>query len=489
EIQSIFPEKITTTFVARGSAVSIITREILDARVNIPPIKLEGGVEIPLGLTRFSLTNFALNIGKELSLSLDFGLGLPASLNKNFGTNEKDEPFLNIFNTFDPVNPEETTIRLRLAVGTKGVKLVLATSPFAFITFKEKDGKVWCYADFGECGAVRFQVPEFSLDLKTRSFVFNGGFEVVRDLALPLHLVKMLLKGMKAEGVADILPDKVPLQEISILNKQDKLEIDKIIKLVEDILHIDIPAEFEAVLEIMAEGVNRLPDDLRKYLKITLPKSFNFDISVTPENQGLSIKAGVKKGDPPIRMLIPSLGAFYLPELIGLEFYSFSLGEIFATNFLLLELNLRIDHFDLLTLSAALALGTDHGLPLPSSNEIQRHYIIEDLFMLIITAIKVYGIPIPIPIPLFYKELGFEYYGFEGVKAQGHIGFPKPELNIAGLVKAVKDFVLFVIKPEARMDPKALGKMDLKFHIGANYIQLPKYLGRKSIGTKKGIPL
>ncbi|MEL7148099.1 MAG: hypothetical protein AAFO69_17115, partial [Bacteroidota bacterium] len=101
EIQQVLPEKITTRFIARGKSVSIVTDKILDARIDIPPIRLAEDAIIPIGLTRFSLTNLAILIGKDLSLSLDLGLGLPASLNKNFGVKDDGSPILDLFNTFD----------------------------------------------------------------------------------------------------------------------------------------------------------------------------------------------------------------------------------------------------------------------------------------------------------------------------------------------------------------------------------------------------
>lgn len=489
EIQSIFPDKITTRFIAQGKSIKIVTDKILDARVEIPPIVLEGVGEIPIGLTRFSLTNLAITFGSEIALSVDFGLGLPASLNKNFGVKDNGEPFLDLFNTFDTEDAEDTTIRLRLSAGTKSAKVMLVTSPFAFIKFEEADGKIWCYADLGDCGAVRFQIPEFQLDVKTRSFIFNGSFEVVRDLALPLHLVKLLMKGAKADDLAEILPDVLPLQEISLLDANDKLDVDEFIAIFEKILKTKVPAEFRTVLGGIEEGINRLPDGFRKYLKISIPKSFAMDISITPENQGISVKMGVKKGDPPVRMILPTSGPMGLPQFVGIELYNMTFGELYGTNFFLLELDARIDHFDLFSMAGALALGTDHTLPLPSSNDIQRRIIIEDLFTLIFAGIKVYGVPIPIPIPLFYTELGVEYCGLEGIRSEAHIGFPKPELNIMGLFKSMADLVKFVRQPEAEMNPQALGKMDVKFNVGPTFFQLPDYLGGGSIGSKTGVPL
>lgn len=489
EIGEIFPRQIKVGFSASSGGVALSVDRILNPiDIELPEAEFAEHVAVQLGTMRLDSSDFMMSLsGKEAALSMNFGLGLPARLNHNFGVKTvegKEEPLLNFFKTFDPDKPDQTTLRLNLSVGTHGLRVGLLDSPIDFFKFEEPDaqGKIWCELDFGDCGAVRFQVPDFRLDLATGSFVASGGFEA-RDLALPVSLLKDILTGMGLGDVAKLLPDTLPLMEISILDEYDNFQARELIDLIETTLLIDIPPELEAAITTIGELTNSLPDDLRSYFRIRIPDSFVFDISITPDG-GVKFKAGVKKGDPPIRILYPVMGPMYIPMLQGMEFHSIAFGEVLSGSLLLLELDVRVDDFDLPAIAAAMLVKEIPAIPLTHPTHLQRRLIVKELFMLI-----VYETGVPIPVPIFFSELGIEYLGLEGTTLQAHVGFPMPVINLAGLGKALWDLINFVRDPAATLDPGALGDMDPRLVIGANYIQLPEYLGGEVIGTKRGIEL
>ena len=69
-----------------------------------------------------------------------------------------------------------------------------------------------------------------------------------------------------------------------------------------------------------------------------------------------------------------------------------------------------MDTYDFATLAVSLALPTDKAFPLPTSDELQRRLILDNVFMVIPLQAGV-----PIPIPIFYDQIGVEYMGIEGV--------------------------------------------------------------------------
>src|SRR6185503_18159257 len=239
-----------------------------------------------------------------------------------------------------------------------------------------------------------------------------------------------------------------------------------------------VPAEVIDTLKIMESRFDALPDRFKSYLKIEIPDRFEFNISITTDG-GTRGRIWVQ-GDKPIKFLMPTVGPIG-PQLRGTELYGLTFGEILGGQLLILNVDARVDTFDLVTLALALVLPLDK-LPLaPNPRALTNRFIIKDLFMLVI-----YQPVIPIPVPLFFGELGIEYLGLEGIAFQTHWGFPKPKLNMGEASAIFSQFKRFFTDHNYLLDAgKAPKDLTLQLNIGSNYIGLPKYLGGSVLGTQR----
>ncbi|MCP4721737.1 MAG: hypothetical protein GY860_19940 [Desulfobacteraceae bacterium] len=481
-IGEIFPRKIKTKFLASKKGITIKSDRLLNPlQVKLPDIDIVEGQPVDLGYLCLDASNLALTIGKEISLSADFGVGLPDVLNKLFGVTRTGEPKYRIFKCYDPEKQGNSLIQIRISAGTDGINAVLTSSPFEPVKLKQdhKDKtRIWCDLDLGAAGAVRFQLPVFSYSPKKGGFSANGGFEVTRELELPLTPFKSMLQQVRLTAMADSLPDSLPLSDLEILDDQDNFNTRVFIDMVQTVMPDDKIVKFvEQIASIISDNLNKLPDRFRHYMNIKIPDKFFFDVTVSTEGS-VKFDISVKDGHP-IKVLYPLITP-PLVVLFGVELRSLSFGLGLGGSVALVKADMRIDMFDLATLGAALILPEKNTLPLPNPRNFQRTIIIDDLTLLIILATQV-----PIPVPVFYDELGIEYLGLEGVGFQTHIKFPLPEVNLTGLGKVLLDFIGFVSDPVAFMDPKALSKGEqLRFAVGNNYLKLPEYLGGALLGYK-----
>ncbi len=476
-VRALFPEQITARFKADNTAVTLSADRILNPiDVPLPDLDVGGQSPIPLGILRLDASNLAIRIDKEITLSTDFGLGLPQGLNNIFGVKKgvtPPEASVELFNTFDPQDPDSTTLRFELSVGTAGLKVVPQSSPIKAVELAQRGGKTWWDIDLGDFGAATVQVPELSFDAASSSFQASGGFEITRPLSLPLTPIKAVLTAFGLQPAADLLPDRLPLEDLSLLDENDDFKADEMIALLDAGLPGDLPRELKDAITVFGYFVNKLPDRFRNYLNVRVPESFFFDVAITPDGS-LRLDVGVKEGGQPVKLLLPTLQG-----LEGIELHGISVGTLLGNNLILVRADLRIDEFDLITLAGSLLLPDDEQFPLPRSQDLQRRLIIDNLVVIVIPHTQV-----PIPVPLFYDELGIEYWGLEGVQLQAHVKFPQPQLDLKAFGKALADFVRFLSDREALLDPEALGKMDVRFALGRTYLQLPEYLGDEVLGHK-----
>jgi len=479
-VQGVFPKSITTRFQADKTAVMLSTDRILNpVDIPLPDIEIDGGQRIELGIIRLDATDLAIHIGKDMAVSAQFSVGMPASLNNVFGVKADGKtPAVKIFKTFDPQDAQNTLIKTKLSVGTDGIKMMLVSSPLEAISLKQDKDKVWWNVDLGDFGAVRFQAPVFSYDVQKGTFEASGGFEVTKPLALPLTPIKALLENAGLQAAANLLPESLPLDDLTILDDDNNFKDDELCDLLNAIIPgEELPIEIEQAVKTFGQYVDKLPDTFREYLNIKMPQSFSFSVAVSPKGS-VRFDVRVNEGDPPVKLLYPVPGT--LPMLEGIQLYGLSFGLGLGGTIALVQADMRLDEFDLITLASALLLPDDHGLPLPDPHNFQRRLIIDKLYMIIILATR-----IPIPVPVFYDELGIEYLGLEGVNLQAHIKFPMPTLSLTGIVKVLMSFVKFVSDPKALMDPNALTKeQQLTFSVGHTYLQLPEYLGGAVLGHK-----
>lgn len=74
-------------------------------------------------------------------------------------------------------------------------------------------------------------------------------------------------------------------------------------------------------------------------------------------------------------------GLLPLPGFNCLQLRRIAFGPLVGGSLFQMELDAIWDQFDIATLAASLLLPRDPGFPLPTSDEIKRRMIFEDLFM------------------------------------------------------------------------------------------------------------
>lgn len=458
---------------SRDGIALTVDRLIEGIEVELPKITASATQQVDLGKVRFDITNLQLAVGADATFSAMLGIGIPEKLNNLFGVKANGKPQLELFRTYDPRKPQDSLTRCLLSAGPAGVSLTLVDSPLKAIVFSQSAGKTWCECDFGDLGAVKFMLPVLSLDTTTSSFKGAGAMEVTRPLRIPLALIKNMLAANDQQQFSNLLPESVPLNSVKLLDAQNNIDVDKMAAHLELSSRgaVRLPTALKDTFKLFSGVFNKLPDRFRQYFDISLPDGFDFDISVTPDG-GVTVNVSV--AGAPIKALFCNPP---YPMLFGIELSGLSFGEILAGNLFLLKADAKVDMFDPFALAASLLPDVPF---LANSHALQQTFIIEKLTMLI-----VYQTAIPIPIPVFYDELGYEYHGIEDMTVQTHVKFPMPTLNPMEIVALFGQFQKFAADKNYMMDTRNPPRdTDLKFTLGANFIQLPKYLGSAVLGKK-----
>ena len=147
------PETVNATLHVDQTAMSLTIDRLADAfSLSLPTIFVPGGGSLSLGDMAFDASNFALVLGQQPRLAVDIGLGLPAPLNKVFGTDKSGNPNVELFRTYDPKNPAESMVRIYLTGDRDGVKAILRNSPLRTGEIVQEEGRSWLYCDMGEPG-------------------------------------------------------------------------------------------------------------------------------------------------------------------------------------------------------------------------------------------------------------------------------------------------------------------------------------------------
>lgn len=476
-LDEVIPDTSEATITINSKSQTLTITHLTDGiQISLPAIPVPGKKDVSLGKMLFNLSNFSVDLGANPGLSVDLDIGLPSQLNNIFGSSQ-GKSNVELFRTYDPTNPQDSVVKARVTADGKKLLVQLLSSPLKAITTFTKDGKAWWDIDMGAFGAANIMVPELSHTNASAGLSASGGFEITRPLSIPLSPLKWFLQSVFSNKVASVVPDAVPLQEINIINDKDQLNVDEFKKLWGG----HFPSEIDEVLNVINDGIHKLPDRLKSYFNIKIPKSLLFDIQVDSSG-GIQGSLSVNKNDPPLRILYPSM-AGPLPALCGIELRKVSFGEILSGQLFTLELDATFDQFNILTIAASLAMPDSDLKILPKSQNLQSTVEIKNLFALIF-----YQAGIPIPVPLFYDLIGIDYLGFEGLGIGSHFKFPKPTLDMAELANILSQFVEFFTDPKFLLDTKNSPKnTDLKFTIGGNYLQLPDYTGGKLLGKKTNI--
>lgn len=483
-VQKYLPNTIPMQFKADQKSVSLLVDGTIETiQFVIPNVDIPSLGELVLGTAQISISTLDITLGQNIELSAVMGVGLPSQLNNLFGVKKDNNgelsPSVEIFRTFDPQDPEHSTVQLELGITVAGIKVAPKTSFIKAIELVNEDGKTSWHGDFGEYGAISVDVPEFTYSATSSAFAASGGFSMDKDrpLALPLSPIKHLLDACKLSGAAKMLPDALPLSNVKI--DANNL-VDKLVEMLDSLLQKtgggQISDEARKVLNTIAKNFDKLPASFIEYLDVQIPQSFNFEMAVTPTG-AVRFDAGVKEGDPPIKLLFPGFMGIS-PVLNGITISSISFGEIAGGSLILLKMDADIDQFDLATLAAALVL--PDNTVLPNTQNLQRRLKLNELYMVLPTTL-------PIPIPLFYDNVGIEYLGLEGLTLQAHAQFPLPKPSLKALGELLSDFKQFFTDSNYRLDPQKppQGLNPEFFSLHQNSLQLPKYLGGKMLAPQK----
>ncbi|MCX8131412.1 MAG: hypothetical protein N3I35_15130 [Clostridia bacterium] len=489
-----------------------IDRITAPVEIAIPPLTTNDpstGEErmVDLGKALIDMTDLKLILGKEIQLSVLFGVGIPQLLNKIFGIKEDGSPSVEFFNTYDArdeASKEETTIKMKLSIGTEGVSATIVgkASPIKAIKLNTENDKTWIHCNLGEFGQASFQMPVLSLDAKSGSFRASGGFDVTKPLALPLTPFKALFELAGLKDLSNMLPNSISMYlahqfehsewpdkampRPSLLDSQgnlDTAEIKRVFTGFADSMAVKIPDELLRQFDMLGDCFDSLPEKLRQYLQFEMPKSFSFDLSVTIDG-GITFEAGVKDGDEPLKIIFPATNGFG-PILVGIELTKVAFGEILSGNFFTLEAGVCVDVFDISQIIAALVLKKVSDkipvkLPVCAPDFIHTRIILDDVYMIIDykTVAMITDVPIPIPIPVFFKQLGIVYTDLSGAEIRANTAFPKPKLDLSAFGKILLQLKDFFTKHDSMIVPEKLNTdMDLRFILNQNFITLPQFIG------------
>ncbi|MCY1022995.1 LamG-like jellyroll fold domain-containing protein [Pyxidicoccus sp. MSG2] len=463
-LAQVLPTKVTAKLVAGKTAASLSAVNV-SGPIDFALPRANGK---DLGKVVIQLTELGISIKPQLGLVLEAGLGLPAELNTYLGAQ--------LFRVYQPGNPL-TLARTRFTISGTGVAMQVLSSPFTGANAVVVNNEAWYDVDFGKYGAISFKMPTFVYDGITQYFEAGGGVKVTRPLALPLAPLKLFLEACGAKGMADIFPDAIPIEALDLVDKNNDLKIDELVTFLKKAG--GVPNEVVSALKQAGKVLNRFPDGFKQYLQLEVPEQIEFKFGFSPAGR---ISLGLLAPKTPVRVLFPSVVQSYvpMPGLVGIEVRKFSVGTLLSGSLFYGEVDALIDQFDLPSLAVSLMLPRSDSFPLPTSDQLQRRIILDDVFCIIPVS---QGLPVPLPV--FYDELGFQYLGIEGLGLQAHVGFSKPKLDGAAAMAVFQAFNQFFNDRKALLDPNtAPGGVDLAFKFHDEFLQAPEYLGNGLLGTK-----
>jgi|GEM_PF-6455399 len=450
--------------------------------------KLVDKAKIPLGKMPFfnldfgqlfiSITGFKVFLGKESRLTFVLGLGLPPQLNYIFGKKKNGQPNLNFFKTV--ANKEEfdsNAALFRPTIKKKGIQLVIENSPITYIdSLGSGDGIKWQFGN-KDYGKMSIELPTLTFDIFSRTIYTDGQVQILEPISIPLGPIGDLIDKLRsALGIPGKAATKIPIRDIKLAENGD-VKLDKLVDYLSQAGNI--PSEIESVLRQIDKYLDRLPPAFLDYLSFEVPRHIVFKLSMQgPQKIGFRLESK----DKPFRILRPTVvpGIVPMPGFEGITLRTIGFGTLMSGSLFYIELDGYIDQFDIGTLATSMFLPQKASFPLPMSKELHRRILFEELFMLL-----VYQTGIPIPIPLFYDRIGIEYLGIEGLGLGMHFKFPQPTFSPETFTDIFESFGQFFTDPKYKLDPKSPpGGTNFVFTIEDTYLQLPEYLGSKSVGLK-----
>ncbi len=506
------------------SKIFLIENVVAECTINDKKAEFSIGLEdgliklpAPPGIGDFGnayigINEMKVNLMDGGSLTAKIKFGLPKGLNDIFstgtdetGTGEKGK--LEIFRVYDPDGAKEL-IGLNMIISAKrGLICELDQSPFTFFEITEDAaGKKILDIDMKKFGRVTIDMPTLSLTPEG-SISASGGFDIKEDLRIPLTPLKYLLDQAGLSDISKNINDGIPLKGIDFYSQRKgetrkHFHTDAFFELfTSEPGRVPIPEWLKQGFNIVDDILDRLPDNFLEYGNIEIPKHLHFNLDFTPDGS-LTFQVSVKdpESDPenedevvPIKMLLPTF-----PNFMGIELYSLAFGELFGGALLRLDVDMKIDAFNLPSMLAALLFPYD-SMPkeiaskLPDPKQFHNSCRIKNLLIIIIYQ----AAGVPIPIPLFFDELSISYIGPEGVESKSSFGFPKPKLDLADIGTLITEFIGF-FKDGKDIDREKVEKISLgDFIIGPNYMRLPKYISTEEdnpevgtlLGTEEGFTI
>jgi hypothetical protein len=500
----VFADKTTATLAATTSGVTLTVAALPQVPVPVPVLVGQQLVWDRMG--SIGLTRIELRLGKTVSASGKIRLGLPEELSNIFGE-ENGKPKTRVFASewvlglsVDekaglslqieslPINLEASNyFKKETEGGRTWSRFTLGdVCSFRYASFEDEPGQTWVHVDLFDMGEVRFQQPSFGFNGADFSARLN--FDVLRDLRVPTAPLRWLLSRGNMKDLADKLPTHLALLDVHVLDPATKeFDADRFVSTLQQLaaaMRIELAGveELRSIARAMAGAFNQLPQDLRSYLDVTIPRRLDLSIAVTPAT-GLGVKFDISAPKEPLRCLIPTPAGVY-----GLTLRKLSLGEILSGSLLLFAADLDCDFFDMPALVASLALPPAVSAQLTDTKSIQRKFIVKELMCLV-----VYQTAVPIPIPIWFDELGFKHHGLEGVRGQLVLGNNLAGISMGKLLKGLCDLYrelrrFFTDAGYALpADLFQRNGINLGVHVKPGFVQLPKYLGAALLGSEQDL--
>ncbi len=463
-------------------------------RLPLPSIRI-GGAELALGILWLDARQWTIRFGQQstsaakIALQTTLQVAVSDEINRLFGVGADGQPRTRIFRTFTSgvTDPSSSATGIQLDLSEKGISALLEGSPLNAMQPDAQGFYDLSLGADGQFGKLRTRMPEFRFD--GSGWVAAGEWHIEKPLKLPLFPLKEALSQAGLGPLAGVLPAGVPLDDIRLLDENNRLVfgpwLDRLAKQTE----LSLPQELIEALKTLEESAEQLleqtPGRFNEYLNFQMPPDLAFALEVRAGGGlklDLSTRASEDGAPVPLKLLLPFVDpATGIPELLGVELVSLSFGEILGGSLFLLELEGKFDRFDLI--SMALCLTTGHLADgKTSSRRFLRSYNIDRLLAVIPAAT-------PVPVPLFYREIGVSYYGWEMLQFESHWHFPLPEVGLFGALDLFSQLKDFFCEKDVRLSPDAPPEgFRLPFTIGPNYLRLPPYLGGKMIGSDQPLP-
>ncbi len=463
-------------------------------QVPLPSIQV-GDNEVSLGVLWLDARQWTIRFGKQspsaaqVTLQTTLQVAVSAEINRLFGVGADGQPRMDLFKTFrvGQGDPAASATGIQLDLSEKGISALFKGSPFNALQPDAEGFYQLSLGADGQFGRLRSRMPEFRFD--GAGWTAAGEWHVEKPLQLPLTPAKAALTQAGLGLLGEVLPEAVPLEDLQLVDKQGRLSFAPWLERLAQQSQVQLPKELLKALDSLEKVAEDLlaatPGRFNNYLNFQMPTDLAFAIEV---RAGGGIKLNMttrsETGRPavPVKLLIPFVDpSSGIPELLGVELVSLGFGEILSGSLFLLEMEGTIDRFDLI--SMALCLATGHLADGKTSSKVfQRSYRIDQLLAVMPAAT-------PLPVPLFYREIGVSYYGWEMLQFESHWHFPLPEVGLFGALDLFKQLKRYFCEEGYRLPIDAPPEgFKLPFTIGPNYLRLPPYLGGKQIGSDQPLP-